>query len=116
MPRRRGQIIKQARERIARIQETLNAMDYFCSGTLLQRMKICGNPGCRCARDPDGRHGPYYQWGRMKGGRLVHRTVSSEQANILRRAIANYRKARKLMKAWEEETERLMDSEGADKS
>ena len=48
----------------------------------------------------------------MKGGKLVHRTVSPEQAAILRVAIANYRKAKKLMKAWENETERLMDIEG----
>ena len=46
----------------------------------------------------------------MKGGKLVHRTVTPEQAEILRRA-ANYRKGKKLMKAWEEETERLMDNE-----
>jgi len=47
----------------------------------------------------------------MKGGKLIHRTVSPEQADILRRAIANYRRAKKLMKAWENETERLMDIE-----
>jgi hypothetical protein len=29
----------------------------------------------------------------MKGGKLVHRTVSPQQAAILRLAIANYRKA-----------------------
>jgi hypothetical protein len=112
MPRRRDTIIKQAHERIARIRAALNAMDYFSSGTLLQRMKICGNPRCRCAQGPEGRHGPYYQWGHMKGGKLVHRTVSPDQAAILRVAIANYRKAKKLMKTWEDETERLMDIEG----
>jgi hypothetical protein len=48
----------------------------------------------------------------MKGGKRVHRAVSPEQAAILRVAIANYRKAKKLMKAWEDETERLMDIEG----
>ena len=37
----------------------------------------------------------------MKGGKLIHRTVSPQQAAILRLAIANYRKAKKLMKAWE---------------
>ena len=47
----------------------------------------------------------------MKDGKLVHRTVSPEQATILRAAIANYRKARKLMQAWEHETERLIDAE-----
>src|SRR5262252_3077441 len=81
------------------------------AGTLLRRMKMCGKPGCRCAEDPKARHGPYYEWGHMKGGKLVHRTVTAEQAALLQRAIANYRKAKKLMKAWEHETERLVENE-----
>ena len=40
MPQRRDHIIKQARERIARIRASLDAMDYLCSGTLLRRMKM----------------------------------------------------------------------------
>jgi hypothetical protein len=47
----------------------------------------------------------------MKAGKLVHRTVSPEQATLLRTAIANYRKAKKPMRAWENETERLIDAE-----
>jgi len=47
----------------------------------------------------------------MKAGRLVHRNVTPEQAAFLRRAITNYQKAKKLMKAWEDETIRLMDNE-----
>ena len=113
MPRRREDILKQAHERIAGIQASLKAMDYLCSGTLLRRMMICGKPNCRCANDPDALHGPYYQWGRMKGRKLVHRRVTAEQAEILRRAIANYREAKKLMKAWETATERLIDAEAA---
>jgi hypothetical protein len=105
MPRRRDHIIEQARERITRIRAALDAMDYLCSGTLLRRMKLCGKPGCRCIEDPEARHG------HMKGGKLVHRTVTAEQAALLRRAIANYRRAKKLMKAWEQETERLVDNE-----
>ena len=111
MPRRREDILQQARERIASIRAMINAMDYFCSGTLLQRMKICGKPNCRWAEDPSARHGPYYEWKHMKGGKLVHRMVSPEQAALLRLAIANYRKAKKLMRAWESETERLIDAE-----
>jgi hypothetical protein len=56
---------------------------------------------------------PIISGGICKSGKLVHRTVSPEQAAVLRVAIANYRKAKRLMKAWEEETERLMDIEGA---
>jgi hypothetical protein len=91
MPHRRDHNIKQARERIARIRASFDAMDYLCSGTLLRSMKVCGKPGCRCAEDPDARHGPYYEWGHMKGGKLVHRMVTPEQAALLRRAIVNYR-------------------------
>src|SRR5260370_39502689 len=92
---------KQARERIERIRETLNALDYLCSGTLLERMKVCGKPGCRCAQDPDARHGPYYEWGHMNGGKLVHRTVSPEQTAVLPHAIVNSRQGKELMRACE---------------
>ena len=111
MSRRPETIIKQARERISRIRDTLSAIDYLCSGTLLQRTKVCGKPGCRCAQDSSARHGPYFEWGHMRGGKLVHRSVSPEQAAILQLAIANYRKAKKLMQAWEDETERLFDAQ-----
>ena len=111
MSHRPETIIKRALERIARIREALSTIDYLCSGTLLQRTKVCGKPGCRCAQDPSARHGPYYEWGHMKGGKLVHRTVTPEQAAILQLAIANHRKAKKLMQAWEDETERLFDAQ-----
>ena len=106
-------MVQQARERIASIRAVLNAMEYLCSGTLLRRTKVCGRPSCRCAQDPSARHGLYYEWGHLKGGKLVHRVVSPEQAALLRLAIANYRQARKLLRAWEKETERLIDAEAA---
>jgi hypothetical protein len=83
-------------------------------GPTERRMMICGKPNCRCAHNPDARHGPYYLWGHMKGGKLVNRMASPEQAALLRLAIANYRQARKLMRAWEKETERLIDAETTD--
>ena len=46
----------------------------------------------------------------MHEGGLVHRVVSAQQAEVLRGAIANHRTAKKLMKKWESETERLMDA------
>jgi hypothetical protein len=105
------QIAQLARERIAQMREELAAIDYLCSGTLLKRMKTCGSPSCRCAEDPAARHGPYYEWGHMRAGKLVHRLVSAEQAELLRRAIANYRTLKKLLHSWEAETERLIDAE-----
>ena len=43
MPRRREDILKQSRERIAAIRASLNAVDYLCSGTLSRRMMRCGS-------------------------------------------------------------------------
>ena len=105
---------QQARERISRIRSDLAAIDYLCSGTLLERLKSCGKPECRCAHDPAARHGPYYEWGHMQRGKLVHRQLSAEQAALLRPAIANYRKVKKLLRAWEAQTERLIDAEAPD--
>jgi hypothetical protein len=105
------QIAARARQRIQALREELTRIDYVCSGTLLVRMNTCGKPNCRCAQDPAARHGPYYQWGHMKAGKPVYRLVSSEQAELLRGATANYRKMKKLLRAWEAETERIIDAE-----
>ena len=114
MPKRNpAAVAHQARKRISRIRDTLAAIDYLCSGTLLKSLMQCGKSACRCHQDPAARHGPYYRWGHMRAGKLVHRYVSAEQAVVLRQAIANYRKVKKLMRAWEAETERLIDAEAS---
>jgi len=77
-------------------------------------MKICGNPRCHCASDPAARHGPYYEWSYLKGGKLRHRTLTPEQADIMRLAIANQRKAKKLMRAWEAQTLLLIELQDAE--
>ena len=102
---------KQARERIRAIRSAIAQIDYLCSGTLLKQLTRCGKAGCRCAHDPAARHGPYYDWGHMQAGKLVHRRLSAAQAELLRQAIVNYRKVKKLLRAWEAQTERLIDAE-----
>jgi hypothetical protein len=46
----------------------------------------------------------------MRAGKLIHRLASPEQAEILRGAIANYRKLGRLLRRWEAHTERLIDA------
>jgi hypothetical protein len=105
------QIAERSHKRITEIRAELAGTDYVCSGMLLKRMKTCGHRACRCAQDPGARHGPYYEWGHMKGGKLVHLLVSAEQANLLRKAIAAHRQLRKLSRSWENETKRLVDAQ-----
>jgi hypothetical protein len=97
------------RENIAEIQRTISTLQHLSSGTLLKRTKMCGNPRCRCHSDRAARHGPYYEWGYLKGGKLRHRTLSPQQAELMRLAIANHRKVKKLLKAWEAQTVRLIE-------
>jgi len=94
---------KRARQLIAKIEKV-------CSGTITTRMKVCGKPECRCATDPDARHGPYYEWTRREGKRLLHSVVSAAEANDLQTAIANYRKVQQLMKEWEAHSVELIRS------
>jgi hypothetical protein len=98
-----------ARAKIAAIQKSIAAMEHLSSGTLLKRMKLCGNPRCHCATDPAARHGPYYEWSYLKGGKLRHRTLTPAQAETMRVAIANYRKTKKLLRVWEAQTLNLIE-------
>jgi hypothetical protein len=95
--------------RIAEIQHAVAAMQYLSSGTLLKRTKRCGNPRCRCATDPGARHGPYYEWSYKQAGKLRHLTLTARQAELMRLAIANSRRVKKLLRAWEQQTLRLIE-------
>lgn len=99
------------RQRIVKLRATLSDIDLLCSGTLSERMMKCGKANCRCATDPSARHGPYFEWGRMRAGKLSHRYVTAQQAKALRMAIDNYRRLKKLLRTWEIESERVIDAE-----
>lgn len=99
-----------ARQRIAKLRARLGEIELLCSGSLSERMMKCGKPNCRCATDPSARHGPYYEWGRMRAGKIAHRYVTPEQAKLLRQAIDNYRLVKKLLRVWEADSERLIDA------
>jgi len=91
-------------KRIRRIQAHIARFDLVCTGTVLTRTKVCGKPNCRCATDPEARHGPYYEWSRREGGRLVHSIVSSSEARVLGRAIRNYRAIQRLLRIWQDQS------------
>ena len=88
--------------------DALRAIELLARGTLLKRTKVCGKKSCRCAQDPAARHGPYYEWGRMEGDRLVHTMVSPAQARQIVKAIRNYRRIQRQLRAWERETTKVI--------
>ena len=92
------------RQRTLALRRAISAMDYVASGTLHSRTKVCGRSNCRCADDPSARHGPYHDWSRRSGGRLVHHVITAQQAEIVARAIANHRELQELVARWGDET------------
>ncbi len=96
------------RHQTMRIRRAIDAMDLVSSGTLLTRTKVCGRPTCRCAYDSSARHGPYYEWNRLKDGRLVHSVISEEQAELVALAIENQRQIKRLLLLWEAETTNII--------
>jgi hypothetical protein len=96
--------IKNLRSKTVEIRRAISALDYVASGTLHTRMKACGRPNCRCAKDPKSLHGPYYEWNRWIDGKLVHRIISAEQAEMVARALENLKEVKRLLSLWEHET------------
>ena len=66
----------------------LAAMLPFCRGTLSETHVKCGKSACACASDPARRHGPYYQWTVVERGKVRHRTLCPEDAEVVRLGIA----------------------------
>lgn len=105
---------RRLRQRTAALRRRISALDYASSGTLHSRTRPCGKANCRCASDAEAWHGPYHDWTRRKDGRLVHNAVSSDQAALIERAIANRREIDRILALWEAET--VLEILGADHS
>ncbi len=64
---------------------------FTCEGSLIERYTTCNNPNCRC-RDPQQRHGPYWQLSWKQGGKTVSRLLPAEDAAFYHEWIGNRRR------------------------
>jgi hypothetical protein len=85
-------------------------------GSLSERSIKCSKPGCACAQDPKGRHGPYFSLTHAVGGKTRSRFLTAEQADLVRQQIAAGRKFRGRVAALWEACEQWADSQLADVS
>src|SRR5664280_148441 len=56
--------------------DELDGLGFISPGSLVSRETSCGKPGCRCQGDPPRRHGPYFQWSRLKDLKRLSRLFS----------------------------------------
>ena len=52
--------LERVRRDYDQLKQQLAEVGFICEGSLTELYTSCGNPNCRC-RDPEQRHGPYWQ-------------------------------------------------------
>jgi len=80
-------------------------------GSLSERYMKCGQSSCRCQRNPEDRHGPYFSLTRGAGGTTRSRYLSEDQAALARLQIETGQKFRRQVDAFWEACERWADAE-----
>ncbi|MHB9105898.1 MAG: DUF6788 family protein [Armatimonadota bacterium] len=58
-------------------------------GTLQPRYVRCGRKNCRCATDPEARHGPYWYLEWRKGRKICKRYVPADKLETVREWLAS---------------------------
>ena len=89
-------------QRFQALKREFQELDYFCKGTLLQRMMKCGKAQCACRQDPAKRHGPYFEWTYKAKGKTVNVKLTREVMPLFRAASHQYRKLRSLLNRLED--------------
>ncbi len=89
---------KQLERRLERLSADYQAakaklakVGFTCEGSLVERYTTCNNPNCRC-RDPEQRHGPYWQLSWKQDGKTVSKLLSAEDAALYQEWIENRRR------------------------
>jgi hypothetical protein len=88
-------------QQFAGLRKQLYEVQYFCRGTVLQRMMKCGQQRCACHEDPTKRHGPYFEWTYKVNGKTVNQRIQPEEAAFYKTATEQYRRLKSVLKRME---------------
>src|ERR1700682_1389484 len=95
------------RKRRAQLLRQMPALDTLLRGSLIERSKRCGKPGCKCADGPG--HGPkYYLSVSHPGLRPQMDYVPQESHAQVAGFVANYHRAREILEAISEINHELL--------
>ena len=88
---------QQEQRRQRQIMAEISKLGFCLPGSLVARSSRCGNPNCRCHRDPDLLHGPYPSWTRKVDGKTVTRNLNTAQAERYQPWFDNAKRLRQLV-------------------
>lgn len=90
------------------LKDALATLGYFCKGTVTSRTFKCGRASCACSRDPERRHGPYFEWTYKAAGKTVYHRLSPQEARIYKAGAVEYRKLKSLLRRMENVARRAL--------
>ena len=79
-------------------------------GSLVERYRRCGKPGCHCAGKGAGGHGPSWSLTRAVGGKTVTRIIPPHAVEATQQQIAEYQRFRGLVRELVDTSERLCEA------
>ena len=97
-------------KRRAAIKHQIDQASDMRPGSLVERYRRCGKPGCHCAGKSASGHGPSWSLTRAVGGKTVTRIVPSHAVGATRRQIAEYQRFRGLVRELVDTSERLCEA------
>lgn len=94
------------RQRVRKLAAQLARTGFLTKGSVIRHYARCGNPDCRCQRDPAQRHGPYYRWSTKVAGKTVTRHLSDAEGRLYVEWIADRRRVREILRQIERVSEK----------
>lgn len=85
----RSSLSARERDLRSRLRLLLNNAEGFIHGSLIEMVRKCGNPGCRCASNDEFRHRSLYL-GQTRGGKTSMIYLSKDLEPQVRQAIDDF--------------------------
>ena len=93
--------------RRARLKRALATLGDLRPGSLGSRRLRCGNPRCRCKREGEPGHGPYWYLTRKRRGKTVARAIPAPLVDRTHEYIAEYKRLKALTEELVEVSDQL---------
>lgn len=102
--------VQELEQRRATLKGALATVGDLRPGSLVERYRRCGKPGCHCAGAGAEGHGPSWSLTREVDGKTVTRVIPPDAVPRTRAQIAEYRRFRAVVRELIETSEHLCDA------
>lgn len=92
------------KESISRLKSKIISKELILNGSLTKQYKQCGKNNCRCRKEKEHWHGPYWIWTRKLKGKTITKTIKKEQVTQIKKAIKEMKELKLIIEKWRAES------------